>query len=338
MHDFATIPAWTLEEIVVERAAEELRVYMRSWRVNKTTPYTRADIATGDLATNSYRGFFGRRFSNSYRAAGRRTAVQHGRPARGRRRPPAQHHARGLVGRRSSGARTASSCVRDGAATNRSVNRRLSARSATSPASMRRNPTRTSAIGYGDSEGARWLQLIASTSRFAETNDENHDHDRAGRPPTTPFIGDTVDTIASRAQYVATGGVRFANTSLSGTARYRVFNGQWFLTPAARLSYDRGILAATVYAEQQESDSTFRGDASVRVKLLPFLAVSGSLGQTRPIKGNERPAIARVPRRGWAASWPAVGHRRDHVDRHHHRSGTACLRHAVHGRERCRAG
>jgi hypothetical protein len=43
MHDFAAIPMWTLEELVVERAAEELRVYMRSWRVNKTTPYTRVD-------------------------------------------------------------------------------------------------------------------------------------------------------------------------------------------------------------------------------------------------------------------------------------------------------
>ena len=141
-------------------------------------------------------------------------------------------------------------------------------------------------IGYGNTDGARWLQLIASTSRFAETNAKTTTAPVEG----TPFIGDTVDTIASRAQYVATGGVRVANTSLSATARYRVFNGEWFLTPSARLSYDRGILAATVYAEQQESDSTFRGDASARVKLLPFLAVSGSLGQTRPIKGNERPA------------------------------------------------
>ena len=37
---------------------------MRSWRVQKTTPYTRVDVATGDLSTNSYRGFFGRRFGN----------------------------------------------------------------------------------------------------------------------------------------------------------------------------------------------------------------------------------------------------------------------------------
>jgi hypothetical protein len=285
MHDFAAIPAWTLEEVVVERAAEELRVYLRSWRVNKTTPYTRADVATGDLATNSYRGFFGRRFSNSY-------ALQVGAQQYSTQDQNAGGDGHLLsIFTRVGWAKKQWSV--DGVITRTKRSRNEQKREQSDFGSFSNLPgleaTQSDAyfrIGYGDSEGAHWLQLIASTSRFAESNA------KTTTPPTAgvPFTGDTVDTIASRAQYVATGGVRFANASLSGAARYRVFNGQWFLSPSARLSYDRGILAATAYAEQQESDSTLRGDASARLKLLPFLAVSGSLGQTRPIKGNERPA------------------------------------------------
>ena len=219
--------------------------------------------------------------------SGRGTAIQHGRPESGRRRPPAQHFSRAGWAKKAWSA--------DGVILRTKRSRNEQKREQTAIGSFSNLPgldaTQSDAyfrIGYGDSEGSRWLQLIASTSRFAETNAKTTS--TTAPAEGAPFIGDTVDTIASRAQYVATGGVRFANTSLSGTARYRVFNGQWFLTPSARLSYDRGILAATVYAEQQESDSTFRGDASARVKLLPFLAISGSLGQSRPIKGNERPA------------------------------------------------
>jgi len=291
MHDFAAIPAWTLEEIVVERAAEELRVYMRSWRVNKTTPYTRADIATGDLSTNSYRGFFGRRFSNSL-------ALQVGAQQYSTEDPRAggDGNQLGLLTRVGWAKKRWSA---DGVLLRTRRHRTEQKRETTPIGSFSNLPgldaTRSDSyfrIGYGDSEGSSWLQLIASTSRFGETNTKTATTTTTPPPegtPTLPFIGDTVDTIASRAQYVATGGVRFANTSLSATGRYRVFNGRWYLTPAGRFSYDRGILAATVYAEQQESDSTFRGDVSARVRVLPFLAISGSLGQMRPIEDNKRP-------------------------------------------------
>jgi hypothetical protein len=130
--------------------------------------------------------------------------------------------------------------------------------------------------------------MIASTSRFAESNDKTTSS-TGTTPPTTGTASDTVDTTASHAQYVATAGLRVAGASVSGTLRYRTFNSHWYLTPAARVSYDRGIVSATAYAEQQEADSTFRGDVSARVRLLPFLSVGGSLGQTRPIEGSDRP-------------------------------------------------
>ena len=45
-------------------APSELRVYMRTWRVDNTDPYTRIDVATGNEDTNLYRGFYGKRFDN----------------------------------------------------------------------------------------------------------------------------------------------------------------------------------------------------------------------------------------------------------------------------------
>jgi len=57
LQDFASIDLWTLEEVSVERGASELRVYLRSWTVDHTTPYTRADVLTGNNETNLYRAF-----------------------------------------------------------------------------------------------------------------------------------------------------------------------------------------------------------------------------------------------------------------------------------------
>jgi hypothetical protein len=60
--DLAAIPLWPMEEVVVERGAGELRIHLRSWRVQNTTPQTRTDILTGSENANLYRGFYGKRF------------------------------------------------------------------------------------------------------------------------------------------------------------------------------------------------------------------------------------------------------------------------------------
>ena len=60
--ELGEIQLWTLEEVLVEPGPDELRVYLRSWRVDRTTTASRTDILTGDDDTNYYRGFLGRRF------------------------------------------------------------------------------------------------------------------------------------------------------------------------------------------------------------------------------------------------------------------------------------
>jgi len=69
--DLTQINLWSAEDATVEQTADEIRVYLRSWRVRNTHTETRTDVNTGDQQTNLYRAFFGRRFDNS-------TAIQFG--------------------------------------------------------------------------------------------------------------------------------------------------------------------------------------------------------------------------------------------------------------------
>jgi hypothetical protein len=62
--DLTQINLWAVEDAVIEPTADEVRVYLRSWRVRNTTPETRTDVSTGDQQTNLYRAFFGKRFDN----------------------------------------------------------------------------------------------------------------------------------------------------------------------------------------------------------------------------------------------------------------------------------
>src|SRR5690606_38333089 len=64
LFDLSTIELWPLERVQVERGAGELRVHLRSWRVTRTAPDTRTDVATGQYRTNVFRGFFGRRLAH----------------------------------------------------------------------------------------------------------------------------------------------------------------------------------------------------------------------------------------------------------------------------------
>jgi hypothetical protein len=284
MHDLNAIPIWTLEELAVERAAEELRVYMRSWRVQKTTPYTRVDVATGDLSTNSYRGFFGRRFGNGM-------ALQIGAQQYSTQDPRVggDGDLLGLLGRFGWAKKKWSADVTV-LRTRRSRTEQLREEEFEGTNLPGLDAARTDAyarVGYGDPDSPLWLQLIAAASRFAETNEKT----AVTTPPSpdVPFVGDTVDSTASRAQYIVTGGTKLFGTSISASARLRVFRGLWFLTPQARIGYDRGMLSVTAYAEQQVLDSMFRGDVSVRLTPLPFLAIGGSLGKTNPIDDGTQP-------------------------------------------------
>ena len=62
--DLTQINLWSAEDATIEQTADEIRVYLRSWRVRNTHTETRTDVSTGDQTTNLYRGFFGARLNN----------------------------------------------------------------------------------------------------------------------------------------------------------------------------------------------------------------------------------------------------------------------------------
>ena len=62
--DLSTVPIWAVEQMTVERGADEMRIYLQSWTVQRTITQSRVDIVTGDLGTNMLRGYFGTRFVN----------------------------------------------------------------------------------------------------------------------------------------------------------------------------------------------------------------------------------------------------------------------------------
>jgi hypothetical protein len=291
---------WQLEEVLIERPAGEVRVHLRTWTVQNTTPATRVDIATGDDDTNLYRGFFGRRFGNGL-------ALQ----------VAAQNFGTGARNRRLGGGGDAvNAFARVGWARGR-----LSVDAFASRLDRQRNPTfafNTAdtvlsrfegrrdegyvRVGYGDPDAGPWLQAIANVARFTLEGTRyvgtRVDTTRVGnltRIDTVPAI-DTVfadngtigridtafvaDSAASRTQYVLTGGFTRWGVRLSATDRWRVFNGRNWHAPAVRAAYERGALSLSALGERRAADSTSQYDVSARLQPLPWLGVLGALSRT----------------------------------------------------------
>ena len=269
--DLVEVPLWSAEEVRLERAAGELRVHIRSWRADLTTPVTRTDVYTGDEDANLYRGFFGRRYRNGL--GFQVGAQQYSTSSR-----------RGLGGgdelsllARVGWARGAWSI--DGFVNRARRNRERQART--------REPTRgippleasrTDAYiraGYGDPEDGPWAQLIAASLAFEE-NTPGTGLPSAGDPDE---ILPSPDTSRSRAQYVATGGLTWRGMRLSGTNRLQVFDHRAFNGLSGRVGLDRGSLDLSLFAERSPADSVTRADAVGRFAFTNYLWVGGSVSQ-----------------------------------------------------------
>lgn len=286
--DLNEIHLWPLEEVRVERGARELRVHLRSWRYERTIPTTRFDVATGDEATNLYRGYFAKRYahgealqaavqqystsdprtglSTSQSAGGRSLAVMlrtgwaRGRWSLdgfllrdGRTRNPEQAYTRRSIG----GERYFGAAVADSIPALRAVRTDAYLRGA-----------------YGDPEAGPWLQALAVSSLFHEATGQeasrlapvvtHEDSVRGYGPPA--------DTAPSRAQYVVAGGFSRWGARLSATSRIRIFEGRTITSPSARASFETRFGSVSTRAERDG----FNHAASVEAgaSALPFSWIS----------------------------------------------------------------
>jgi hypothetical protein len=226
-HDLSMVDLWHLEDATIETGADEVRVHLRSWRVTNTTPVTRIDIHTGDLQTNSYRGFYGRRFpagqvvqlgGSHYATTNRRTAEAGD-----------QTSLWGRLGIARKNWSADASILRSG--------RKFTERSFDETAIDDSLPTldglSTITIGrfaWGDPMSGPWVQVLGSTQSFSIRNPPRIVIDSVagpggGGPGGSEQEPDTLevpnDTTRTRPQWVLTGGFNAGPLRLSALGRVR---------------------------------------------------------------------------------------------------------------------
>jgi TonB-dependent receptor-like protein len=268
--NLGTVPIWTLQSLSLARSANELRVDMRTWEYDGTAPYTRIDALTGDLNTNLYRAFYGKRF---YNGAALQIAIQ-------------QFGVTDV--RNGGGGQSFGGMLRYG------IGRPTWSVDATA---IRTNDTRTITSRYGsgqDMPGYRsantlgylraaigregsgpFLQLVASTQILKE--DSPHYDSLTARQ--YGFAPDTADSLASVAQYVATAGFDAAGGRLRLIERYRTRMGRGYNSPSATFDLSHTFLSASAMAERDEYAGLTRIEGGARLTPLPFISVLGYVGQ-----------------------------------------------------------
>ncbi len=289
VQDLTDIPLWTLDELVVERAAGEVRVWMRTWTVTKTVPYTRVDIFTGDLNTNAFRGQFARRWRNGLllQLGGQQVATQTGRAS--------AFTTTGLSGGRGDGT-VQGFMVRTGWSRGRlaidvfgnAVSRDRDPHTARAdftdlPSFKGQRREGYARVGYGDTTNGFWSQLLVQALRNRLDN----------RDSTTISRTDTIrletDTIASRTQQVVAMGYRTSRWQLSITDRMRLDAGERRHAPVARAAATFGMLDVGAWAEREGRDSTDRTDLFVRVRPTSWLRLTGGYSSRSPDDTTGRP-------------------------------------------------
>lgn len=267
--DLTSVQLWTLEEVRIERGATELRVYLRTWRVERTTPSTRADILTGDQQTNLFRLFFGRRYSNGavLQAGGQQVNT----------RPPRRSESSdeltlmtraGWAGRRG--------WSLDGFVLRSSMHRgRMESLPHHASGAVQAIPTLDGArldaylrAGYGDPDRGIWGQVLAGALGFKMES--------AG----TPAEGESLpDSTRFHSQYLATGGVTRGAWRASAAHRVRIIESKVVQTPSVRASWEHRLLSVGTFAEEKGRDSTSRVELTARTTPLRWIALSGTVGR-----------------------------------------------------------
>jgi hypothetical protein len=267
--DMTDVPLWSLEDITVERGADELRVYVRSWSITHTATNTRVDVMTGDQGTNLYHAFYGKRFGNGL-------ALQLG----GQQYGTSENNTLGggsdlaLMGRLGwakgpwsiDAFATRSSRTRDEQDPQRSVTGGV----------PRQERTRTDAYirgGYGDPDSTGgWAQLMVANEKF--------DEHTPFREQPLPFAGpDAADTTLSGTQYVAMAGLNRGRLRLSAAERYHDLDSGSVNSISGRATFVHPLVALSLYAEYRGADTTSVEEASARFTPVSFLAIAGTIAR-----------------------------------------------------------
>ena len=275
--DHAEIPLSTLEEVRVVRGAGETRVYLRTWSIVKTIPFTQLDILTGSDETSLFSARFGRRFKHGeiLQLGGQQyaTTTQLGSGTGDH----SQLFARIGI------AKTNFSI--DATANRTSRFREPQENDAGGANVPSFEGSRTDAylrfiVGRPDSGG--WVQLVAASQNVKEkTPGTGPPPPQPGEPP-----GPSADTSRTESQYVLGAGTRFGLINASAIARLRSLEGERTNEVSLQAHATLGRSHFGVLFRRDTRDSTILGEVSARLRPLSFVQLSGSVGQRTAIGGG----------------------------------------------------
>jgi hypothetical protein len=292
--DLTQINIWTCDDALIEVAAEEVRVYLRSWRVRGTTPVTETDVSTGDQQTNLYRAYFGQRYQNG--AAFQFGAQQYGTT------PPnifgASSDQLGLMGRVGWANPTWSVDI-FGMRTGQHRGVILGDQFLfptpipLSDSVLPHDSQRSDAyirVARGDPDtSAIWGQVMASTQRFSYSGIRTCRFAPASSlclnfltPKThldTLLAFGSLDTAVSRGQFLATMGTVRGPLRVSATERFWTGGGRNFSAPSAQASFTIGRLAIAGLFNARDADSISRTDIIASFVPVSFIGIHGSIGE-----------------------------------------------------------
>jgi len=273
------LPIHALEELRIERGAEEVRVYARTWRVDRTTPYTRADVATGDQNTNLYRAYFGRRWKHGevfqLSAEQYNTQPERALPSTdalnlmfrlGTTHGP---WSADLFSERTN--RNRAPWVGIGSARERVD---------TIPGLEQKRTTAYARIANGDPDRGRWIQLVASAHNYGISPRESNNF----LPDANPSAGDSgtvsPDSSTFVSQYLLTGGATYGPFRASAAGRVRYSGGIRKFSPSARGSFDSRLLRVSLFTEGESPLQPTRYEGTVRVSPFSRVAITGTASHT----------------------------------------------------------
>ncbi len=266
--DLHDVPLHALDEVSVERGADEVRVYARSWTLVRTTTFTRTDFETGDANTNLYRAFAGRRWRNGVGVQGALEQYATSAPA-------------GRGGGDQLTLQARAGWARDGWSADAFV---LNARQTRDEhprligtggmERFRANRRLAYArVGYGSPGDGGWVQLTGVTRSFRPERQQ---------PPGTPPEEQVRDTTYWHGQFVAAGGLSVGNLRLSATNRLHAAEGETRNAFEGRALFGAGPLSLALRTERRAEGWSSVEEATAALAPLSFIGVSAAVARRTP--------------------------------------------------------
>ncbi|CAN5852904.1 hypothetical protein BH11GEM1_BH11GEM1_14430 [soil metagenome] len=272
------LPLHALEEIRIERGAEEVRVYARSWRVDRTIPYTRADIATGDQSSNLYRAWFGRRYDHgeALQVAAEQYTTQ----------PNSRLASSDVLNIMLRAGMTHGPWSADAFMERTHRNRAqytgtgdVAETQDTVPSVETQRNTAYLRLGNGDPEAGRWMQLLASAHSY-RLSARSSTNISTSVPSATDSLNALVDSLSYESQYLLSGGLARGAWRASGAERFRVGGGRVSHVASARASGSTGPLSLSFFGEGKSYLDPSRAEVTGRVAGRNRVALVASLSRT----------------------------------------------------------